>query len=161
MAEHITQAELAKRLDVSSRWIRELHDMPREPQGYPWPECLHWFIEYQSDKKAGVSAETEEGSLEIRKMEAEVRILEVKLAKEEGSVVTLDDLEKLLSAPLYRLRAKLLALPSKWAPALVGCRTIAEAQSRIEAAVEEAMRALSEEGEEDPEDDADEAERAA
>jgi hypothetical protein len=160
MAEHITQAELAKRLDVSSRWVRELKGIPREPQGYPWPECLHWFIDYQSDKKAGISAETEEGSLELRKMEAEVRILEVKLAKEEGSVVTLDDLERLLSAPLYRLRAKLLAMPSKWAPSLVGCRTIAEAQARIEAAVEEAMVALSEEGDEDA-SDADEASRAA
>ncbi|HEX6925694.1 MAG TPA: hypothetical protein VF167_09690 [Longimicrobiaceae bacterium] len=161
MAEYLTQAELAKRLDVSTRWIRELRGMPREPQGYPWPECLHWFIEYQSDKKARINEETEEGSLELRKLEAEVRILEVKLAKEEGSVVSLDDLEKLLSAPLYRLRAKLLAMPSKWAPALVGCRTIAEAQARLEAAVEEAMRSLSEEGEEDPEDYADEAERAA
>lgn len=160
MAEYITQAEVAKRLDVSSRWVRELTAMPREPQGYPWPECLHWFIEYQSDKKAGLTAETEEGSLDLRKLEAEVRILEVKLAKEEGSVVSLDDMEKLLAAPLYRLRAKLLAMPSKWAPSLVGCRTIAEAQARLEAAIEEAMQSLSEAGDEDP-DDADEVERAA
>lgn len=149
MAEYITQTELARRLDVTSRWIRELKGIPREPQGYPWPECLHWYIEYQSDKKAGLSEETEEGSLEVRKLEAEVRILEVKLAKEEGSVIALDDLEQLLSAPLYRLRAKLLAMPSKWAPSLVGCRTIAEAQARLEAAIEEAVVALSEEGEED------------
>ncbi len=160
MAEYLTQAELAKRLDVTSRWVRELRGLPREPQGYPWPECLHWYIEYQSDKKAGIADDTEEGSLELRKLEAEVRILEVKLAKEEGSVIALDDLERLLSAPLYRLRAKMLSLPSKWAPSLVGCRTIAEAQARLEAAVEEAMMALSEEGEED-EVDADEAERAA
>lgn len=160
MAEHITQAELAKRLDVTTRWVRELKGIPRTPEGYPWPECLHWYIEYQSDKKSGLAEETEEGSLELRKLEAEVRILEVKLAKEEGSVVSLDDLEKLLSAPLYRLRAKMLAMPSKWAPSLVGCRTIAEAQARLEAAIEEAMLALSEEGDED-ETDADEAERAA
>ena len=122
--------------------------MPRTPEGYPWPECLHWYIDYQTEIKSAQSADTEEGGLQLRKLEAEVRMAEVKLAKEEGSVVTLDDMDKMLAAPLYELRAKLLALPSKWAPSMVGCRTIAEAQARLDVAVEEAMQALSSVGDE-------------
>jgi phage terminase Nu1 subunit (DNA packaging protein) len=91
----------------------------------------------------------------IRKLTAEAALAELELAERERLVVSIDEMERLLSAPLYRLRAQLLVLPSKWAPALVGCRTIADAQTRLEAAVSEAMLTLAETGDDDGDEDDD------
>lgn len=154
----VKQLELARILGVDERTIQRWHKdgLPRHGEGrgirYPLTECIAWVR--QRDREQ-VEAQTERGAptdydeAKARKMAAEAELAELELARARGTIVTVDDVERMLSAPLYRLRAKLLNLPSKWSPSLVGCRTIAEAQTRLEAAVEEAMLSLSEEGEED------------
>jgi hypothetical protein len=62
-------------------------------------------------------------------------------------------MERQLTGVLSRVRAQLLNMPGKYAPTMVGVRTIAEAQTRIESMVAEAMAAMMEIGE-DPELDA-------
>ncbi len=55
---------------------------------------------------------------------------------------------------LDRLRAKLLNMPSKWAPAMVGCRTVPEALTRLEPAVADAMEELGSTADDIERDDA-------
>jgi phage terminase Nu1 subunit (DNA packaging protein) len=157
----IEQKELAKRLGLTSRQIHNLVEagMPRVMEGtkafYPWPESNHWYLKHKIDaaQAAGKSKTEKNAELADRKLEIEVRRAELDLGREEGSLVTIDYMEQQLEAMLQRLRAKLLNFPAKWAPALVGMRSIAEAQARLEPALHEAMEALTETGE-DPELDA-------
>lgn len=119
-------------------------------------QCVHAYIRYWQDRALSRAPEPEAGTLEDarrRKTEAEASLAEMELAREQGRMISVDDLEEMLSGPLYRLRAKLLNLPTKWAPALVGCRTIAEAQARLESSVEEAMRSLADDDDDEHSDD--------
>lgn len=156
MPDFITQTELAKRLDVTTRWVRELKEMPRGPKGYPWPECLHWYIEHQATRLASQEETTDVAALEMRKLEAEVRMAELKLAQAEGRLLSIEDLETELSAPLYRIRVRLLNLPTRGAPLLVGCETLQQARACLEELVHEILEELGTLGE----DAADEADAA-
>lgn len=160
----LTQRETADRLGLSSRQVHNLTaaGMPRRVRGgkpfHPWPESARWYIEHRiqggrTDAGAGVDAAAERRALELRKLAAEVRRSEILLSHDEGRLVTLDYMEQQLQASLERVRARLQNVAGKWAPALVGLRSISEAQARLEPAVAEVMQALTETGD-DPELDA-------
>lgn len=157
----ISKKELAARIDLTTRQVTNLVDegMPRIVEGnrvyFPWPQALHWYLEWKTRRASATEKDDEQKNLRLRQLEAEVRMAELELARAEGRSYDLDYLEAQLTGALQRLRAKMLNIPGKYAPALVGCRTIAEAQLRLEEIVAEAMASLSETGE-DPELDQDE-----
>lgn len=159
-----SQQELAIAIGITTRQLRNLHEsgIPRNTDAtYPWPEALHWYIDFKkNERKAGDEAEEKtKRDLLHRRLDLEVRTAELELAEKERRLVSIDYLEQQTSGLLQRLRAKLLNFPSKWAPAMVGLRTIAEAQARLEPAIAEAMQSLSETGEDtELDDDADDAE---
>lgn len=149
------QRDVAIAIGITTRQLRNLHEsgIPRNTDGtYPWPEALHWYIEFKkNERKAGDAAEEKtKRDLLHRRLELEVRTAELELAERERRLVSIDYMERQTAELLQRLRAKLLNFPSKWAPAMVGLRTIAEAQTRLEPAIAEAMQSLAETGE-DPE----------
>ncbi len=155
-----SKKRVAEVLGLTTRQITNLVEegMPREVSGnkviFDLPTAVQWYVRYK-EKRSAVGDE-EKKNLTTRRLELEVKLAEHELAKAEGSIVTLDYMEQQLSAILQRLRAKVLNLPGKYAPALVGLRTIAESQTRLEAISTEIITALSDTGE-DPEldDDAD------
>lgn len=89
----------------------------------------------------------------VRKMAAEARLAELALAREEGQLLTVVDFERELAKPLDRLRARLLNMPSRWAPQTVGCRTILESQAQWEAAIREAIDVMRRDLLEDDDDE--------
>lgn len=162
--EKKTQQQCAAAFGITTRQLRNLHEsgIPRnQDASYPWPDALHWYIDFKKrERSAGDEAEEKtKRELLHRRLDLEVRTAELDLAERERRLVSIDYFEQQTSGLLQRLRARLLNFPSKWAPAMVGLRTIAEAQARLEPAIAEAMQALSETGE-DPEldDDADDTE---
>lgn len=56
-------------------------------------------------------------------MAAEAALVELELAKEQGAVVSIDDVSKEVSANYSALRAKLLSLPSKTASLIFTSKT--------------------------------------
>lgn len=163
----IPKKQLAEWLGLTTRQVTNLADqgMPRRAAGhrvfFPWPEALHWYI--QNVKDGARSGDDEKQKLTTRRLQVEVDLAELALAKEREQVVTLDYMEEQLRRPLERLRAKLLNVPGKYAPAMVGLRSTAEAQTRLEGMVAEAMGSLSDTGEDpyDDDEDDDSAEREA
>ena len=57
-------------------------------------------------------------------------------------MVTVEDMERLPEDPLQRVRGKLLSLPAKLAPKVVGLESYADALPVLEAAVAEIMDEL-------------------
>lgn len=162
----LTKAEAAERLNCTpksiERWCQE--GMPRMGTGraarYPWPEILLWRdarrerqirAEYDERDPDELDLETERARL----VAAQARLAELELAQAEAKLVTVEYADAREAARLQRLRAKLLAFPSRWAPRLVGLRSIAEAQLALEPAITEAMQSLSETAEDEGPDDAD------
>jgi phage terminase Nu1 subunit (DNA packaging protein) len=165
--EHVLQKELASRLSITPREVYNLvqKGMPRRVRNgkvdYPAARCVQWYIQYkvESTKKPVDDDKSKKKDLLERQLEAEVRLAELELAREEGRTVTVEYMEAQLEGILQRLRSKLLNIPGKYAPMLVGLRTMAEAQAKLEPIVAEAMSALAESGEDADldHDDADDA----
>lgn len=159
MAELLIQRQLAEMLDLDPRQIRNLEKVGlptskvKGEKRYPWPKCLHWYLAHKVDAIAKRSDGKELDAQRLRKLTAEADLAELKAEQERGRLVAIDYMEQQTTTLLQRLRAKLLNAPSKHAPAMVGLRTMHEAQSRLELAFAEVMTALAETGE-DPELDA-------
>lgn len=111
---------------------------------YAWPDWNEW--RFQEGRRSKAPEDVEEAR--ARKLAAEAELAEIERDRERGLLVPLADVEREVGVVLDRLRAKLVALPGKWGPLLVGCRTIAEATGRLEPAVADAMADLSYSGDE-------------
>src|SRR5690606_23096838 len=162
---YVSRAEIARQLRVTERtittWVRD-RDFPRRVKGrrvtFPEDRCFAWYVAYKQSEALRRSRSEEPADLDTaraRKMEAEARIAEIELARIEGELIPLDMHEQRLAMILDRLRAKMLNLPGRWAPELVGKRTIQDAIAVLETAVAEAMRALMETADELEDEDVD------
>ncbi len=155
----VSKTELAGILGLTTRQITNLVDegMPREVNGnrviFDLPTAVQWYVRFKEGKSQ--LGDQEKKNLTTRRLELEVKLAEHELAKADGSIVTLDYMEQQLGAVLQRIRAKVLNLPGKYAPALVGLRSIAESQTRLESISTEIITALSDTGEDPELDDAD------
>lgn len=152
--KHLTQKELADRLGLTARQVHNLTEqgMPRVTKAgkaaYPWPEAMRWYIAQKVEAEVRKQQPSDLEAVKLAKLQAETKLAQIEAARAEGEVVPLEVHEAQLGAILDRLRAKMLAIPGKWAPALVGCRTIADALARLEPAVAEAMQTLADTGDE-------------
>jgi phage terminase Nu1 subunit (DNA packaging protein) len=160
-ARLLTQREAAQELNLSTRQVNRLVDEGLPTQNdrgvvrYAFPACTHWYIQRLRDlAKARHHGDESRQELERRKLEAQARLAEMDVAERERRLLPIDYIEHQLTLCLERLRAKMLNFPGQWAPHLVGCKTAAESQAKLQMAIAEAMQALSETGE-DPELDAD------
>lgn len=158
--EKLNQRQIGRVLGVTPREIYNLEQkgLPRRVENgrkiYPLDECVQWYARYRESvaRRSGEAKEKRE-QLETRGAEVEVRLKELELEREMGNVVTLDYMEQQNAGILHHLRAKLLSLPGRYSPQIVGLRSLSEAQQRLEAIGADLMLALSETGEEEALDD--------
>jgi phage terminase Nu1 subunit (DNA packaging protein) len=97
-------------------------------------ECIAW-IQAHEVKKALKNAKPDgddEQELELRMLRAKVEREEYKTAREIGSVVLIEDADKIITTKLERIRSKLSALPAVWAPQLIGLKEIPDAVDRLD-----------------------------
>lgn len=147
--EQLSQKDLAKRLDLTTRQIRNLHShgIPRLDNGkYPWPDAQKWWVAFKQEEKVQRSGSGKEPS-ELDKARAEkeralAQLNQLKLEKELGNLVSIDYLDQQLLAALQQTRQVLNNLPGKIAPRLVGCPSVGRAQLIIQEAIDEAMPSL-------------------
>lgn len=138
--ELISQAEFGRRIGVTGRHVYRLaaeEGFPRDRTAKPpnqvvWPEANHWYIEYRERLVRERQKPTSIDESRAAKLEAEARIAQMEAARVEGALIRLEDHEAALAGLLEVLRSGLTAAPGTWAPRLVGCRTIAEASTRLE-----------------------------
>lgn len=169
MTEKLSQKEIAELLGVVPRQIHNLvnEGMPshleKGKRYYLGPECTVWYIEYKirtATQKSSKNADQLE-ELELRKEIVAVRSAELKLAKEEGRLISIDYLEHQVSTILEGLRGKLLSFAGKNSHELVGMKTPAEARAKLDVAIEEVMQALVDVGTDPALDDVDGDEKEA
>lgn len=153
MKREVRQKELAQILGLTTRQIRNLEaaGMPHRAEGntkwYPLPDTVIWYTERKVESALTEAQRTDYEEARAREMAARAEKAELEVAKMRGELIHVDDLERLLSAPLAQMRARLLALPGRIASALP--MPPVDALEIIEPIVHEFMAELSE-------DDADE-----
>lgn len=145
-----TVAEAAAHLFLSERRFYELLDKGvvdrAGPGAYDLDVVREQYIANLQDVAAGRSAGGEGLDLtaeRARVAKEQADQLEMKNAKERGELLPRDDVHMAVTESFTRVRAKLLALPSKVAPMAFGLGSIAELKDAITRAINEALAELS------------------
>lgn len=133
----VNQKDLARILGLSTRQIRNLEaqGLPHRAEGnqklYPIPESVQWYMQQAVDRAQDKAESQEKAESERRKLAAEAKLAEIKAAEAEGRLIPLEVYEEDLSRTLDAVRAKLLNIPGAWSPAVVGCRDVPTALTRL------------------------------
>jgi len=145
-----TVAEAAGHIFLSERRLYELLDKGAieraDKGGYELERVRRQYIEHlrleaagRGSGEDGLSLERERARLASEQADAQ----EMKNAVTRGELLPRDDVHKAVTGAFARVRAKLLALPSKIAPRVVGQRSTAAVKEKISDAVNEALRELA------------------
>ena len=78
-----------------------------------------------------------------RKAMADAQLAELKLLREQGKVVAIEDTEQAVGDLLGALRAQLLATPTRESHRIVGLQSLAEATAALDAIIYDLMTSLS------------------
>ena len=128
MKSIVNQKELADILGVSSPTVAtrvEREGLPvlrkgssGKPSEFDLKEVVPWLI---AQEQASVSTNEESPkAISTRKLKAEADLAEIKLAKEAGAVVLIEDALELTAEAIATLRSQLLQLPSRLTPIVLG-----------------------------------------
>jgi phage terminase Nu1 subunit (DNA packaging protein) len=147
--------KVATALNLEKRRVQQLvaEGMPRETRGqYDPVKCMLWYIRYlqKALDKRGVSTldggfvgEREE---RIRLLRADADLREIELAKERGLLVAITDVEMEITDLVLTTKARILAIPPRLAPELVGETSRVMLQAKLEKACKEALAYLARRG---------------
>jgi phage terminase Nu1 subunit (DNA packaging protein) len=145
-------AKVASALNLDERRVQQLvkEGMPRETRGqYDPVKCMLWYIRYLQkalEKKAvptldgGFVGEREE---RVRLLRADADLREIELAKERGVLVALPDIEATLTDLVLTTKARIMAIPPRLAPELVGETSRVMIQAKLEKACKESLAYLA------------------
>ncbi len=115
--------------------------LTREANGlYNIPASVERFYRKRFVGAAAVDFETERALHEKAKRE----LAEINLARTKGEIHMAGDVEMVWTGMLMNFRSRIMGMPSKLAPQIVGMETIAEISGVLEAATSEALAELSE-----------------
>jgi phage terminase Nu1 subunit (DNA packaging protein) len=144
--------KVASALNLSEARVQMLvkEGMPREARGqYDPVKCMLWYIRYLQqllEKKAvptldgGFVGEREE---RVRLLRADADLREMELARERGLVVALPDIEAKLTDLVLTTKARIMAIPPRLAPELVGETSRVMIQAKLEKACKESLAYLA------------------
>lgn len=108
----------------------------------PMPAGRVWYHEHLVQKGKRAASPSSVGEARLRKETAQAALEELKLSREQGVTMRVEDAEKTLGEAFSRVRAKLLNLSPRIAGAAFGAVTIQECQVKIEPLVVEIMEEL-------------------
>lgn len=111
-----TLTQIANLFGVTPRYINILANekgFPRAERGkYHVVECVRWYIQYLKDKiEAARRGGDERISAEIRRKRAEAALLEIKLARERGDAIRVEDVRREIEPVVAAIKSKLIGIP--------------------------------------------------
>jgi len=144
----VNTKELANTLGVTARYVNKLAKMGiLEKHGrdsFPLEPNVAQYIEYQKDGEGPEARGLKESYWQEKaKHERTLRqIAEIGVGKAQGKLHDEASIEHVMTNVLITFRNKLLSVPSKIAPVLVGAKTIEEARKALEGELCESLGEL-------------------
>jgi phage terminase Nu1 subunit (DNA packaging protein) len=153
MKSAIVNAEkLAVFFNLTKQRVHQLvaEGLPRELRGkYDQDKCAQWYIRYLQaviEKKAiplepGTFATEQQEKVRNMRMSADLK--EIQLAERRGQLVAIDDVEKEMADLVLTTKARIMSVPARLAPELLGETSRVMAQAKIEKALKESLAQLA------------------
>lgn len=155
--KRLKKAEAVDLLGISPKQLERYvsEGMPCTGTGakrvFSWPQIRHWRdkrliaqgearVEAKHAKRPAISLD----EARLRKETAEAQLKEIALAEAEGRLIPLEMHERRYGAACDRLRAVLMAIPSRYLGRIQQAREDADAHALGEAIRDETLRALLE-----------------
>jgi phage terminase Nu1 subunit (DNA packaging protein) len=144
-------AAIAERLRLTPRRIQQLvgEGLPRVTRGkYDVDAVLDWYIERLESQLARQI--DEDGELakrekeEMRLLSARADLNELDLASKRRELVSIADVEKQMTDLVITTKARILTVPARVAPDLLGEQSRVMLQAKIEKSLKEALSHLAE-----------------
>jgi phage terminase Nu1 subunit (DNA packaging protein) len=142
---------IAERLKLTPRRIQQLvgEGLPRVTRGkYDVDQVLDWYIAKLEKQLAG---ETDENGATARRYNEELRLIsaradeqELELAQKRAELVSIADVEKEMPDLVATTKARILTVPARLAPDLLGEESRVMVQAKLEKALKEALAHLAE-----------------
>ena len=104
---------------------------------------LMWRVVEHLRTKAAGNKELDRTQEDARLKKAQADKLELQLAQLNGEIVKTDDVGEYIVGILMAFRSRMLALPKRLAPVLLGMKRTGDVQARIEADVNHALAELA------------------
>lgn len=165
--ESVTQSEAAKRLGMTPQAL----GMWAAKSGAPviaagrlrrclWPDFPIWYRESLIKSRRGPEPPSGRAESEARQESAKAQLLELKLAEQQGRLMTTDHYRRVVGEAFDRVTAQLKAMKKKLAPEILAAKTPQEAEVIID---DHVMAVLGElfEGNDVPAEEMDDLEDAA
>ncbi len=144
-------AAIAERLKLTPRRIQQLagEGLPRVTRGkYDVDAVLDWYIAKlerqlarQTDEDGEIAQRHNE---EMRLLSARADLQEMDLATKRRELVAIADVEKQMTDLVITTKARILTVPARVAPELLGEESRVMVQAKIEKAIKEALSHLAE-----------------
>lgn len=109
-------------------------------------DVIAWREEKLRERASGSSEATDLNEAKRRRAAAEAERAEIELRQLRGDLVEIKSVAKTVGDEYAALRAKLLGIPSKLGPQLLGVEDAAEATNLIEREIFAALEELSQDG---------------
>jgi phage terminase Nu1 subunit (DNA packaging protein) len=148
----VNAEKVAQALNLTESRVHQLvkEGMPKEARGqYDPVKCMLWYIRYLQqalEKKAvatldgGFVGEREE---RVRLLRADADLKEIELATKRGLMMALPDIESMVTDLVLTTKARIMAIPPRLAPELVGETSRVMIQAKLEKACKEALAYLA------------------
>jgi phage terminase Nu1 subunit (DNA packaging protein) len=144
--------KVANALNLTESRVAQLvkEGMPKEGRGqYDAVKCMLWYIRYLQQALEKRSVPTLDGGYvgereeRVRLLRADADLREMELAKERSLVISIADYERTLADLILTTKARIMAIPPRLAPELVGETSRVMIQAKLEKACKESLSYLA------------------
>ena len=148
----VNVTKLSKALNVTPRRVQQLvaEGLPKAKRGrYELGQCMLWYIRYLQKALEQRAVTQPDGSHitthkeRLRIMRADAEMKEINLAVRRGELVAIADVEKEMTDLVVTTKARILLVPARVAPELLGETSRVIVQAKIEKALKEALLHLA------------------
>jgi phage terminase Nu1 subunit (DNA packaging protein) len=155
--ELVDVKKIASELDLTSRRIQQLvtEGLPRDRRGrYDVQKCFHWYVRYVHaaihQKKVSVASDAvyaSEREERLRLLRADADLRELELAKQRSQLISIDDFDAVLTDLILVTKARIMSIPPRVAPDIVGETSRLIIQGKLDKACKESLSYLAKQGE--------------
>jgi phage terminase Nu1 subunit (DNA packaging protein) len=151
----VNAEKVAHALNLTESRVHQLvkEGLPKEARGQYDPiKCMAWYVRFLQRaierKTLPTLEEGDEGgrAARVRILRAQADEKEMALAKLRSQLLAIQDVEKEINHLVLNTTARIMAIPLRLAPELVGETSRVMVQAKIEKALKEALTLLAREG---------------